>query len=564
MRANEQRDSGPSARAAVWRLAVAALLTLSFAPGSFFAQVLGAREPGPPAATTPDTSPGNEKAAGAARPNVLVIASDDHAAYVLGVDGDTQVRTPALDRLAGQGLYFRRAYANSPVCTASRQSLLTGRYPRTIGVTQLRTPLPASELTLAEMLAAAGYRTAAIGKMHFNSELTHGFQKRIDLADFRRLRAAAGLAPPGSPRDLPADAGPVLGLWRPFADPARVWLNSEVLPYAAAEADMPATFLAEQAIGWLAEQTGEEPFFLMVSFYEPHSPFHFPLEYRGRHDPAAFEVPPVDADDEPQVPAIFRDLSRSEKQGIIAAYYTSVEFLDASVGRVLAALDDEGLAETTLVVYLGDHGYMLGQHGRFEKHCSFEPAIRAPLMLRWPGRIPQGRQSAALVELVDLVPTILEACHIPIPPPVQGRSFWPLATAATVATDAHRAAVVVEYAENEEALIRTERYKLVYCTGRREREDGYTTGLPLPGRTIRLYDLEADPEERRDLAGRDDARIAALIDELLDDLLAHLVATARQPELLPRAGRLELIDFCLAPRDVSREEALGEAIEASP
>lgn len=125
------------------------------------------------------------QAADSTRPNVLWIIADDHAAYVTGTYGNRIVRTPNLDRLASSGMRFDRAYCNAPVCTASRQSLLTGRYPRTIGVTLLGTPLPEAETTLAEMLKPAGYHTAAIGKMHFNSRLKHGFDLRIDQPDYR-------------------------------------------------------------------------------------------------------------------------------------------------------------------------------------------------------------------------------------------------------------------------------------------------------------------------------------------------------------------------------------------
>src|SRR5438477_12782929 len=129
-------------------------------------------------------------AAGAAeparRPNVLWVCADDHAPYVCGAYGNPTVHTPNLDRLAAGGVRFDRAYCNSPVCTASRQSFLTGRYPRTLGVTQLQTALPENETTLAELLRAPGYETAAIGKMHFNGNLKHGFDVRIDLPDYRR------------------------------------------------------------------------------------------------------------------------------------------------------------------------------------------------------------------------------------------------------------------------------------------------------------------------------------------------------------------------------------------
>ncbi|MEK7793206.1 MAG: sulfatase-like hydrolase/transferase, partial [Candidatus Hydrogenedentota bacterium] len=245
------------------------------------------------------------------RPNVLILCGDDHAPYVMGAYGNTRVRTPNLDRLASQGMQFDRAYCNSPVCTASRQSLLTGRYPSTIGVTQLATPLPESETTLAEMLASAGYRTAALGKMHFNSELRHGFELRLDLEDHAKWLGKTGA------QSIEANT-PALGRWRPFRDPASMWLNSTCLPYPAHDADMPGAWFARKAAEFIQDADG--PFFLMVSFYEPHSPFHFPVEYARRHDPSEFSAPPVHAADTWQVPAIFKGLTDEEKRGIIAAY----------------------------------------------------------------------------------------------------------------------------------------------------------------------------------------------------------------------------------------------------
>src|SRR5262249_39493915 len=163
------------------------------------------------------------------------------------------------------------------------------------------------------------------------------------------------------------------------------------------------------------------------------------------------------------------------------------------------ALEPSGKDRDTLVVYLGDHGYLLGQHGRFEKHCCYEPAVRAPLLLRFPGRVKAGQSTKALVEFIDLVPTVLEFCGVAVPGTVQGQSLVPLLRGAT---DRHRDRVVVEYAENEEAMIRTGRWKFIYGTGKRARQDGYATGKPLPGRTVRLFDMERDPEEMTNLAGR--------------------------------------------------------------
>jgi choline-sulfatase len=472
------------------------------------------------------------------RPNVLWICADDHAPYVCGAYGNKIVRTPNLDRLASQGVRFDRAYCNSPVCTASRQSFLTGRYPRTLGVTLLKTPLPADEPTLATLLRAAGYDTAAIGKMHFNSSLTHGFDHHIDMPQYnRRLREHP-------PKPLPADIE-VLPPWRPFRDPARIWLNSVCLPYGARDQDMSGTFFAHQAVRYLRER-GDKPFFLMVSFYEPHSPFRFPIEYRGKYKADQFVAPKVGPEDDAQIPAIFRSLTEREKQGISAAYYTSTEFMDKNAGLVLDALQRSGRAADTLVIYTGDHGYMLGQHGRFEKHCCYEPAVRAPLLLRWPGRLKSGQSTKALVEFIDIVPTVLDFCSLPVQATVQGKSLKPLLNGET---KKHRDRVVVEYSENEEAMIRTERWKLIYCTGKRQRQDGYATGRPLPGRTIRLYDEENDPDERTNLA--DKPEHARLVADLTTQLAEHMKRTARQPELIPKDGDVHaVLEFCLQPHDV--------------
>ncbi|HWB10572.1 MAG TPA: sulfatase-like hydrolase/transferase [Pirellulales bacterium] len=473
-------------------------------------------------------------AAERSRPNVLWICADDLAAYTLGTYGDARARTPNIDRLAG--VRFDRAYCNSPVCTASRQSFLTGRYPGTIGVTQLKSALPDGETTLAELLAQVGYRTAALGKMHFNSQLKHGFALRLDLADYQQALKARGRQPiPDGLRVQPA--------WRPFQDPASVWLNSDRLPVGLADDDMSGTWLAQQAADYLRDASGE-PFFLMVSFYEPHSPFLFPVEYQGRRDPRSFTVPPVAPQDAWQVPAIFRDLTDEQKQGIMAAYYTSVEFVDKNIGLVLDALQASGHDEDTLIILTGDHGYMLGQHGRFEKHCSYEPAVRAPLIIRPPAS--QTRHTDALVEFVDIVPTILDLCHVDIPATVQGRSLSGILNGEQTR---HRDHVVVEYSENEEAMIRDHRFKLVYITGRRQREDGYATAEPLKGRVIELFDEQSDPDELDNLAERPEH--AEKLARFLRLLADHLRRTARQPEQLPKTGDpVTLIDAALAPHDV--------------
>lgn len=473
------------------------------------------------------------------RPNVLWICGDDHAPYVLGAYGNKQVRTPNLDRLASQGMRFDRAFCNSPVCTASRQSFITGRYPRTIGVTQLKTPLSETEVTLAEVLKRAGYDTAAIGKMHFNSPLKHGFDQLIDLSEHKAWLEAKGrgLLPPDVEVHPP---------WKPFKDPASVWLNSACRPFGAVDADMAGTFFAQQAANYIQERK-DKPFFLIASFYEPHSPFYFPVEYRGRHKPEEFKIPKVGAEDDWQIPKIFRDLTDREKQGIIAAYYTSAEFLDKNIGRVLDALEKSGQAENTLVIYIGDHGYMLGQHGRFEKHCGYEPAVRSPLLIRFPAKVKAKQSTEALVEFIDIFPTVLDFGGVPIPANVQGQSLVPVLTGRT---RQHREQVFIEYSENEEAYLRTDRWKFIYSTGKRQREDGYATGNPLPGRTIQLFDLKRDPDELTNLAGRPE--YSKRVADFTAQLAGHMKRTARQPELLPQTDDVHaLLEICLQPRDLT-------------
>jgi choline-sulfatase len=478
------------------------------------------------------------------KPNVLWIVADDLAPYMTGTYGHPTVRTPNLDAFARSAVRFDRAYCNSPVCTASRQSFLTGQYPRTLGVTQLKTPLPDGTTTLAHHFRDAGYETVSFGKMHFNSQRTHGFHRRLDAPDYQKWLKDLKRA------QLPAGVA-VQPPWKPFATPAREWLNGEVRPFAATSEEMPDSWLAMRSAEYLL-QAHEKPFFLMVGFAQPHSPFHFPVEYRNRVKPESMRVPTVGPDDAAQIPEIFRDLTDRDKQGIAAAYATSVEFLDSNIGKVLDALARSGAASNTIVVIIGDHGYLLGHHGRFEKHCMYEEAIRSPLLIRVPGEIRKGdhppvKTTEGLVEFVDLAPTFLDLCGIGIPKTLPGKSLKPILDGTTTT---HRDRVFVEYSENEEAAVRTARWKLTYCSGLRERDDGYKTANPKPGRTLRLYDVQADPGEFRDLAKLPEH--AETVRELTASLLEHLRKTDRTPKRdLSGLTPDQQLDRLVAPRDVN-------------
>ena len=461
---------------------------------------------------------------------------------MLGVSGNQQIHTPNLDRLAASGMRFDRAFCNSPVCTPSRLSFMTGRYPRTIGVTQLETPLSHRERTLADLLKDAGYATAAIGKMPFGNG-RHGFELRFDLDDGETI--AKKMTPRPPPPNLK-----VLPDWRPFQDPAAVWLNASYLPYGAYEADMDGTSFANEAVRFLREDRNR-PFFLFIGFHEPHAPFTFPIEDLNRHDPNSFTVPETGPEDANQIPKIFRGLTRAEKQGIIASYTTSVEYLDRNVGRVLKALEESGKLDNTLVIYTSDQGYLLGQHGRFEKHCSYDEAVRVPLFFRLPGKVRAGSQTSALIEMVDIVPTVLHLCRVAVPANVQGRSFVKVLTGEK---DRHRSRVFVEYAPNDEVMVRDEHWKLIFERGKQRRRDGYDTGQPLAERTIRLFDLDHDPAETHNVADRPEN--AGRVADLLKILAKHLKATAADPGLVPQSNDpLDILDYCVQSRDAGLFES---------
>lgn len=474
------------------------------------------------------------------RPNLLFILADDHAGYVLGCDGNSQASTPNLDRLASEGTRFSAHYCNSPVCTASRQSFFTGQMPHMAGVTRLPTPLAEDKPTLARQLKAAGCTTAVFGKMHFNRPAKpglHGFDVPTTEQELTRAwnRDVKPRPAPEGMQTKPA--------WHPFKDPARIWLNADELPYPRFENDMRSLYQFRQA-GQFLEAHRDQPFALWVSFMEPHSPYDFPIEDRGRFDPAAFKVPRVGPEDASQIPLIFRNLSDADKRGIIASYYTSVAYLDRSVGRVLDTLRRLNLDRDTLVVYMADHGYSLGQHGRFEKHCGYDPALRVPLLMRLPGKIRQGVVTD-YTEHIDVPATIVDILGIDPLPIQHGRSLRPYLERGRAPEP--RTHIFSEYLENEECFVRTDRWKFIFCSGKRKRTDGYETDNPTPGRYVRLFDLKNDPGEFSNVATRNRDTADKMQKLMLDRFRTTHPEAAQEPQ---RLSPEEALDWYVRPRDV--------------
>ncbi len=431
------------------------------------------------------------------RPNVLVILADDLAANVLRTADNTQAPTPNLDRLASESARLQSLFCTSPLCTPARGSLLTGLLPWRSGVLRLQDVLADGTQTLARQFHASDYRTATFGKMHFGQDCKPG------LHGFEICRSDLNWYGPKHHPPSPEPDTPTQPPWQPLIDPARIWLNADRLPFPAYDEQKPNRRVANEVNAFL-EEDHQYPFFCWVGFNQPHSPFNIPLDARFKSDPASFDLPEVDQEDQAQIPTIYRGLSDDDKRGIIAAYHDAVAYLDELVGSVLDSLERAGLRDDTIVFFSADHGYLLGQHGRFEKHCHYDEALRVPGMIRWPGQIPE-RDFEGLMSGVDFAPTLLSLCELEKLPRCDGmdlsaqlrgdrddrddRDEWP------------RKEIVSTYSANRVACLRNEHHKLILRGGDPAKEDPFNyAGCSEPEQSVRLFDLKKDPHELHDLS----------------------------------------------------------------
>lgn len=468
--------------------------------------------------------------------NIVFIIGDDHAAYALGCYGNMNIKTPNLDKMAARGVRFTHAYANAPMCSASRQSILTGKYPHASGVTLLRTSFPDTEITIAEHLKQFGYTTGIIGKNHFNNNLSHGFDTLITRRDF------SNYIQKNRTRTTP-DSISVRPPWKPFRDHSRVWLNAEMLPSQFYDEESSGTYLANKAVDFI-EVNQNNKFCLWLGFHEPHSPFNFPIEYTGKYQPENMPFPTGSPEDDRWIPLEFKDLTEDERRGIIAAYYTSVEYLDKNIGLVLDKLESLGLDENTMVVYIGDHGYLLNHHKRFEKHMMWEEAVQAPLIIQSAGKYGEGKAFDQQVEFVDLVPTILDELGIHSMDNLQGKSLLPLLKQEN---NQHKPYIFSEFLADNKAMVRTPEWKYIFTSGKRDLAQGYATGNPPSGILHRLYDQQNDPNEHSDVAAASENQ--EVLANLQSALLDWFMQTHPKAEDLPEGLSLDeqLSWFCEPP-----------------
>jgi len=400
------------------------------------------------------------------RPNILLITSDQQHWTTLGIY-NREIKTPNLDRLAAQGTVFDRAYTTNPTCTPARASVITGKYPSQHGAWSLGTKLPESEHTVGEDFTGAGYRTALVGKAHFQPLATTDEYPSIesqphckDLDFWRGFHGPFyGFQHVELARNHNAEqhVGQHYALWmeekglrnwRDYYPPAfpRKW--GEIQKWKLPEQFHNTTWIAERSIALMREynQRGE-PFFLWASFFDPHYPFNVPEPWDTMYDPAKLTLPAMVEGEHDDNPPHFRltqvakpDYSAWQEPGghnchgfkshlperarqprDVAIRYGMISMMDKYIGRILDKLDELGIADTTLVVFTTDHGDFFGQHGLFHKGAfHYEDMIRIPFIVRLPGEVPAGARSQALQSLADLAPTFLSVAGLPSPRAMTG------------------------------------------------------------------------------------------------------------------------------------------------
>ncbi len=516
--------------------------------------------------------------AAATKPNVLLICVDD-LKPVLGCYGDKLVKSPNIDRLAARSVQFDRAFCNQAVCSPSRNALLTGLRPQTLGIYDLGTNFRRARpdaITLPQLFKQHGWRAEGMGKIF---HIGHG--NTNDSASWSLPYWKANVVAYALPESKAKS-----GLTREEALFANK--SGKDLPRGAAyeSADVPDNTypdgaLADHAIERLraAKAKPDEPFFLAVGFLKPHLPFVAPKKYWDLYDRASFKLAEVRTAPEgapsyaPQSGGELRNYAGIPEKGnlpedlqrtLIHGYHAATSFMDAQVGRVLAELDKLGLASNTIVVLWGDHGWHLGDHSIWCKHTNYEQAARIPLLVAVPdavggASIKAGVKSSSLVETVDIYPTLCELAGLPAPAGLDGRSFVPTLRNPVAPTKDH---IIHVYPRNVPSkgqvigrAIRTERYRLV---------EWKKIGAPASEADLELYDYEADPIERKNLAAAQPEVVAKLRALLAKHPEAKpqvsSAPAAKQPDAKPKQDRKAMFDSKDKNKDgkLTREEFLAK------
>jgi choline-sulfatase len=433
----------------------------------------------------------SDMAAGNGRepPNILFVMFDQMSAQSLPCYGHPTVRAPHLKSLAERGVVFDNAYCNAPLCSPSRFAMMTGRLPSGIGAYDNAAELPSGVPTFAHHLRALGYRTCLSGKMDFTgADQLHGYEERLttDLS--------------------PSDFGWTPDWERP--DARQPWSHDlasvvDAGPYDHSLAIGYDEEACAQAVRWLYESSDadDRPWLLTVSFMHPHDPYLAKCAFWDWYEDDAIDLPTVphiapEARD-PHGRRLYAMYDRGEHAVTEAhlrrarrGYYAMISYVDALLGRTLAALDDLGQRDDTVIVATADHGDMLGERGLWYKMTFFERAVRVPLIISAP-QLLESRRVTSNVSLVDMLPTLLSIAEggdrCAMPTSIDGTSLMPLASGRDDGgPDTVHGEYMAEGTSQPIFMIRRGTYKYITCAGD----------------PPQLYDLAADPLELTNLAGR--------------------------------------------------------------
>lgn len=447
------------------------------------------------------------------RKNVLFIISDDLHAK-LGCYGDPLVKTPNIDRLAARGARFSNAYCQFPLCGPSRNSLLTGMYPNSTGIVRnaqiFRHSVPEA-ISLPQAFRLDGYFAAKVGKLyHYNVPKSVGTAGHGDPTSWELQSNPAGVDRVVEEDEttslVPGSFGGTLS-W--FASPRADELHTDGM-------------IAEDA-NWILKRCAERndrPFFLAVGFYRPHTPYTSPQEYFKPYPLGKMPVVQGWQEDQQDVPPmaltmkrkIQDDMTEQQRKEVRQAYYASISFMDAQLGKVLKKLDETGLADSTYIVFTSDHGYAMGEHGMWQKLTLFEDSAQVPLIIAGPGINP-GTVVDEPVGLIDVFPTLMDLTDTPSPKTLQGQSLRKLMDDPTsqgrgyALTQLYRPGNAKKLVDGYS--IRTPQYRYNLWN---DGEAGHE-----------LYDHQADPGEITNLADRGEMK--EVVAELRSQLRAAVKAT---------------------------------------
>jgi len=440
-------------------------------------------------------------------PNILFIASDDLNTDI-GCYGNDQVLTPNLDRLAEMGVRFENAYCQQALCGPSRASIMTGLRPNTTGFVRLWDnirELKPDVVTLGQYFQDKGYYVGRVGKIyHYGNPAEIGtdghddtlsWQQRFNPAGIDKLNEDSIIRFPGGTTGIKGKLGISMAYWDPVSE----------------DSEHTDGMVADRAIEMI-ERNKDQPFFIAAGFFNPHCPYVAPKKYFDLYPLEQITMPPLDEArkdledvpamavqrDTPRWPYYFDGVTVEEARKCKQAYYASVSFVDAQVGKLVDALEKNDLLENTIIVFWSDHGYFLGEKGLWYKRKDFERSVKVPLIMAGYGVKQESRVVTQPVELLDLYPTLVEASGNPVPTDLDGSSLVPFLENNTVHWEKPAISQVFHAPDAQGYSIRTKRWRYTeWMGGEAGRE---------------LYDHDTDPEEITNLAN--DPDYGRIVEEL--------------------------------------------------